>query len=116
MVDYNLNGINFKLNADTVAPFPGKYTDERNYDSNTGLYDIRTNKLNNIGILQSFNAVEIDWNNAVLNPSNEPEEKLSYTTITSTGQLLKNIENLQAQVNVLTTLVKGLYNAIQTQS
>lgn len=61
-----------------------------------------------------FNAVDIDWNNAALNAAkpSEPTEGFPNGTVNTTGELLKNIANLQAQVDLLTTLVKGLYSAL----
>ena len=68
-ITYNQNGIDFNLNADVVAPFAGKYTNEDNYDSATGLYNVDSNTINTFGISTSVNAVEIDWNNADLGNS-----------------------------------------------
>lgn len=61
-----------------------------------------------------INAVDIDWNNAALNAAkpSEPIEGFPNGTVNTTGDLLKNIANLQAQVDLLTTLVKGLYSAL----
>ena len=64
MATLNQNGIIFTLNADVVAPFSGKYTNDINYDGSTGLYNINQTKLNNAGVSKSVNAVEIDWNSA----------------------------------------------------
>lgn len=60
------------------------------------------------------NAIDIDWNNAALDAAkpSEPTEGFPNSTVNTTGELLKNIANLQAQVDLLTTLVKGLYSAL----
>ena len=83
MATLNQNGIIFTLNADVVAPFSGKYTNDINYDGSTGLYNINQTKLNNAGVSKSVNAVEIDWNSA------QVEENV---TINSTGDLLNWIK------------------------
>ncbi len=66
MATLNQNGIEFTLNADVVSPFAGKYTNDGNFDATTGLYTQNQSKLNAKGVAKSFNAVEIDWNGAVL--------------------------------------------------
>jgi len=64
MATIQQNNITFTLNADVVAPFSGKYTNDTNYDPSTELYNVNQNKLDNAGVGKSFNAVEIDWNGA----------------------------------------------------
>jgi len=68
-----------------------------------------------------INGVDIDWNNAqfeiaVKNSENRNTDGLQVKTITTTGDLLAIIAGLQAQVDNLTTLVKGLYTALTTTS
>lgn len=61
------------------------------------------------------NAVDIDWNEANLSSrvsSLNAPEGISHSTITTTGELLDEIAHLRAQVDALTSLVKGLYNAL----
>ena len=65
MATLNQNGINFTLNADSVGVgLNGKYTHQENFDDSTGKYNTNQNKLNTLGVSMSFNAVEIDWNDA----------------------------------------------------
>ena len=61
-----------------------------------------------------INCVDMDWNGAALDAAkpSEPTEGFPNSTVNTTGELLKNIANLQAQVDLLTTLVKGLYSAL----
>lgn len=62
-----------------------------------------------------MNAVDIDWNEANLSSrvsSLNAPEGISHSTITTTGELLDEIAHLRAQVDALTSLVKGLYNAL----
>ena len=79
MATLTQNEIVFTLNDDTVTPFSGKYTNDQNFDANTGLYDIDQNKLNTVGVYKSVNAIEIDWNGA------EVDEN---TVLNTTGDLL----------------------------
>ena len=63
------------------------------------------------------NAVDIDWNEAKLEDaitalSTNVQEGVAVSNITTSGDLLKVVAQLQAQVNTLTTLVKGLYAAL----
>ena len=65
----------------------------------------------------AINAVDIDWNDAKLGDaitalSANVQEGVAVSNITTTGELLKVVAQLQAQVNVLTTLVKGLYASL----
>ena len=79
---------------------------------------------NEDGIKPVVNAVEIDWNNANIadaitelnNTDGQITEGTPVETINTTGDLLYTIANLQAQVTVLTNLVKGLYMALATPS
>ena len=64
MATINQNGIIFTLNAEAVTPFGGKYTNSTNFDASTGLYTQNQSKLDAKGVAKSFNAVEIDWNDA----------------------------------------------------
>ena len=63
------------------------------------------------------NAVDIDWNEAKLEDaitalSTNVQEGVAVSNITTSGDLLKVVAQLQAQVNTLTTLVKGLYASL----
>lgn len=67
----------------------------------------------------SVNAVDIDWNDADLATavnyhSNDGNfsEGLPVTEINTTGDLLNVIAHLQAEVTILSNLVKGLYKAL----
>ena len=91
MASFTQNNIQFTLNADAVTPFGGKYTDTRNYDSSTGLYNVNSNKLSNVGVFKSINAVEIDWNGAQLEL---PADLGGTQTIQTTGQLLSIIQQI----------------------
>ena len=70
------------------------------------------------------NAIDIDWNDAniadaitILNGTDgQITEGTPIENINTTGDLLYTIANLQAQVTVLTNLVKGLYMALDTSS
>lgn len=88
MATLKQSNVNFTLNADVATPYGGKYTNSQNFDSSTGLYNVNQNKLNNIGVDKSFNAVEIDWNEADFDgaPGNE-----NPGTINTTGDLIKAI-------------------------
>lgn len=86
-ITYTQNGIIFTLNADVVAPFPGKYTNEQNYDASTGLYNINSAKLTNLGILPSINSVNIDWNGAQLKDGSTVK-----ATLNTTGEMLSILQ------------------------
>ena len=63
------------------------------------------------------NTVSIDWNNAQLQSAVQSlesnlQEGVAVSEITTSGDLLKVIAQLQAQVNTLTVLIKGLYNGL----
>ena len=65
-----------------------------------------------------INAIDVDWNGAELAAAvqsleSDVKEGVAVSDINTTGDMLKVVAQLQAQVNVLTTLVKGLYNALQ---
>ncbi len=69
----------------------------------------------------SVNAVDIDWNDANLysavnNHLNDSGfvEGLQVNNINTTGDLLNVIAHLQAEVTILSNLVKGLYKALGT--
>ena len=73
------------------------------------------------GITPIFNAVEIDWNDADLATAVEDyigsenfSESLPVNFINTTGDLLNVIAHLQAEVTILSNLVKGLYKALGT--
>ena len=85
MATLNQNEIILTLNADVVAPFSGMYTNTQNYNDDTGLYNDNQNKLNNLGVFKSVNAVEIDWNGA------KPGMGEGTNGITSTGELKKGV-------------------------
>ena len=64
------------------------------------------------------NVIDVDWNGAELAAAvqsleSDVQEGAAVSDINTTGDLIKVVAQLQAQVNVLTTLVKGLYNALQ---
>ena len=64
-----------------------------------------------------INAVDVDWNNAQLQSAVQSlesnlQEGVAVSEITTSGDLLKVIAQLQAQVNTLTVLIKGLYNGL----
>lgn len=66
-----------------------------------------------------INGADIDWNNAKFGDAvndRKDSEGLKVTEITTTGDLLAIIAGLQAQVNNLTVLVKGLYTALTTNT
>ena len=88
MATLNQNGINFTLNAESVTTFTGKYTDIENFDDSTRRYNVDQNKLNTLGVSMSFNAVEIDWNDAELGEVNG----IPLGTIKTTGDLIKVIQ------------------------
>ena len=79
MANYKQNGIDFNLNADVVTPFPGKYTNDVNYDFSTGLYAV--DDVTQFGAQLSINAVEIDWNGAEVIPGK---------TLNTTGEVLSS--------------------------
>lgn len=106
MATLTQNGIVYTLNADTVTAFSGKYTNDQNFDANTGLYDINQNKLNTIGVDKSVNAVEIDWNGAVLKGADL--ENNANLTLNTSGDLLKLIEDIQKEIYVLSAAVIAL--------
>ena len=61
-----------------------------------------------------INCIDIDWNSAQLSDaisslSSNVQEGVAVNNITTTGELLKVVAQLQAQVNALTSLMKGLY-------
>lgn len=85
MATLKQNEIIFALNADVVAPFSGKYTNVQNFNNDTGLYNDNQNKLNNLGVFKSVNAVEIDWKGAKLGMGE------GTNGITSTGELMKDV-------------------------
>lgn len=89
MATIQQNNITFTLNADVVAPFSGKYTNDTNYDPSTELYNVNQNKLDNAGVGKSFNAVEIDWNGAKIRLKGDQADR----TIENTGQLLKALQD-----------------------
>ncbi len=70
------------------------------------------------------NAVDIDWDEANIDAKVQSlmtnlesiTEGTPIQNINTTGDLLYTIANLQAQVTVLTNLVKGLYMALATPS
>ena len=88
MATLTQNGINFTLNAESVTPFGGKYVNRSNFDTSTDLYNVNQNKLDNLGVSMSFNAVEIDWNDAELGEVNG----IPLGTIKTTGDLIKVIQ------------------------
>ena len=89
MATLTQNGISFTLNAESIGKTAtGKYTDIENFDDSTGLYNVNQNKLNNLGVSMSFNAVEIDWNDAELGEVNG----IPLGTIKTTGDLIKVIQ------------------------
>lgn len=64
---------------------------------------------------RNIQSVLIDWNAANIGSrvsSLNAPEGISHSTITTTGELLDEIAHLRAQVDALTSLVKGLYNAL----
>lgn len=97
MASLTQNNIQFTLNADIVKSYSGKYTHYDNYDSTTNKYKVNQNKLNNIGVTKSLNAVELDWNDADLQSAvnaitDIPEglpTSLTDGKIKSTGDLLQ---------------------------
>ena len=103
MATFNQNGIQFSATKGQLLP--NKYGNGDNGD----FADAGTD-----GVEPFINGVEIDWNNAALDAAkpSEPTEGFPNGTVNTTGELLKNIANLQAQVDLLTTLVKGLYSAL----
>ena len=114
---YTQNGINFTLNADVVAPFSGKYTNAENYDASTGLYNVNSAKLTNLGILPSINSVDIDWNNVDLGNSyyiNTTGELLSY--ISGLMQLVEYYEKPQRVIVTYdsTSYYKAVFDVYKT--
>lgn len=106
MATLNQNGIQFTLNADVVSPFGGKYTNDTNFDSTTGLYTQNQSKLDKKGVAKSVNGVEIDWNSAIL--SNVELSVLdNKNTVNTTGQLLALINDLQEQINAIVYIMNG---------
>ena len=107
------NQITFNnISADTVYKRGGKYTHMSNANGNK--FDTT---LTGEELTPSFNAIEIDWNGAKLGDaitalSTNVQEGVAVSNITTTGELLKVVAQLQAQVNTLTTLVKGLYASL----
>lgn len=87
MATLTQSNVTFTLNADIVSPFGGKYTNDMNFDADTGLYNVDQTKLNSLGVGKSVNAVEIDWNGAKLGIGED-----NSTGITTTGELLKLIK------------------------
>lgn len=103
MATFNQNGVQFT--ATQGQSLPNKYGNGNNGD----FADAETD-----GVEKFVNAVEIDWNTAKLGDavtalSANVQEGVAVSNITETGDLLKVVAQLQAQVNVLTNLVKGLY-------
>lgn len=87
MATLTQSNVTFTLNADVVSPFGGKYTNDMNFDADTGRYNVDQTKLNSLGVGKSVNAVEIDWNGAKLGIGED-----NSTGITTTGELLKLIK------------------------
>ena len=88
MATLTQNGINFTLNAESIGKIgEGKYTDSSNYDDSTGLYNVDDIESFN-RVSMSFNAVEIDWNDAELGEVNG----IPLGTIKTTGDLIKVIQ------------------------
>lgn len=87
MATLTQSNVTFTLNADIVSPFGGKYTNDMNFDADTGLYNVDQTKLNSLGVGKSVNAVEIDWNGAKPGIGED-----NSTGITTTGELLKLIK------------------------
>ena len=106
--DINFSTLNVS-NDKAFKAFGGKYTNSSNLTDGAYTADGE-------GDIPSFsiNSVDIDWNGGNLNAAkpSEPTEGFPNGTVTTTGELLQNIANLQAQVDLLTTLVKGLYSAL----
>ena len=70
------------------------------------MYNINQNKLNAIGVSKSVNAVEIDWNGAVLEGADL--ENNTNLTLNTSGDLLKLIEDIQKEIYVLSAAVIAL--------
>ena len=84
------------------------------YDNNNKFWELEEGDTPSVLV----NGVEIDWNGAELDAAvqsleSNVQEGVAVSNINTTGDLIKVVAQLQAQVNVLTTLVKGLYNALQ---
>lgn len=95
---------NVKRNAASIASVP--LSSKNNYVISDSTI---TEKYDNV-----INAIDIDWNTAKLEDaitalSANVQEGVAVSNITTTGELIKVVAQLQAQVNVLTNLVKGLY-------
>ena len=93
MATYTQNGINFnnvKTNGVEQGLWPFFLAGQTGPDDDGGI----------------VNAVDIDWNEAVL-PNGNPEDATDLT-INTTGELLKVINDMQKQIYVLTAAVVTL--------
>ena len=110
MATLTQSNVTFTLNADVVSPFGGKYTNDMNFDADTGRYNVDQTKLNSLGVGKSVNAVEIDWNGAKLGIGED-----NSTGITTTGELLKLIkEYTDTKIAKLQNRVDALEAALST--
>lgn len=111
------NNIQFTLSQDPVFMYGmNKVTHSSNVNAN-GDYDVV--KIENRGeSTPAINAVDIDWNSAKIvdavnqYKSNMPEGQQN-TYFFNTGDLLNEIAVMRAQIDTLTDLVKGLYQALR---
>lgn len=111
-VKANIDDIQFdKIKAATKSTVVGKSIQSNN-DST-----VWVNNGNTSNWVGSINTVDIDWNNAQLQSAvssleSNLQEGVAVSEIKTSGELLKVIAQLQAQVNTLTVLIKGLYNGL----
>ena len=110
MATLTQSNVTFTLNADVVSPFGGKYTNDMNFDADTGRYNVNQTKLNSLGVGKSVNAVEIDWNSAKLGIGED-----NSTGITTTGELLTLVKKYtDTKIAKLQNRVDALEAALST--
>ena len=117
MATINQDSINFtNVQPTNIFTAAGKYSISAN-DDGTGKFDTT---LTGSEVTKSFNAIEIDWNNAAFKsavdaittvPDNGAIQS-EIQNIKTTGELVKIIAKQQAQIDALIVMVKAFYQAV----
>ncbi len=115
---YTDNNITFESFDGNIFPRIKKVGNNQNQSASIDdLSDIASDNGGNLPTI--VNALEIDWNDADLGGAvsdyvfdNKFSEGLQVNFINTTGDLLNVIAHLQAEVTILSNLVKGLYKAL----
>ena len=103
MATITQNGIEFtNVQNSNIYAAGGKYSISLNDDGN-GKFDTT---LTGAEITKSFNSIEIDWNGARL-PNGDPSTG-QQKVINTTGELMKQIDDMQKEIYVLTAAVIAL--------